>query len=425
MNQVTEELRPVQQLRKHSLVNRTLRDSGYILAALPFAIASFIVIITGVCLGAGMAIIWIGLPIGVATLYAGRGFANMERLRLHKQGTIIEGVPALPQTSTAWWARALRPLKDPGLWREALHGILIFPISVFTWSVTLTWWALVLSGFTGWIWEPLSGYYSGAGQLMRLLHWPIPGWVFDLIIGVFALVTLPWVVRGCAFMHVGLAKAFLAPSKESLAQRVAYLSEARDQLGRAETSALRRMERDLHDGPQQTLIRLGMDLAATQRRLDEGDIESGTALLDGARHMTDSVIADLRSLSRSIAPPILTERGLGPALLAAAATCTIPVLVNYDFPSEPPEKVATAAYFVACEALANAVKHSEATRITVLVTTDDNNDLLLEIHDNGTGGAQSIPGHGLAGLQDRISGLDGHLTINGTSGTTITAVLPM
>ena len=409
---------------KSPLIQQALKDSGYVLATFPFAIASFVVIITGLSLALGLVVVWIGVPIGVATLYAAHGFATLERRRLRVQGTIIDEVKPVERTGSVW-KKTWRTLTDSGLWREALHGILMMPVMCITWSMTLSWWALAICGLTGWIWEPLSNGSSGAGPLMRLLGWPISGPVFDLIVGIFALVTLPWVVKVCCAAQVGLAKTFLSPTRASLQHRVEELAQARDQLSRAETSALRRMERDLHDGPQQTLIRLGMDLAATQRRLKDGDTDSAAELLTGARTMTDSVIADLRALSRSIAPPILAERGLCAAIMAVGATCPIPVSVSYRLEVEPPEMVATGAYFVVCEAFANAVKHSGASQIKIYVGTDDNNDLLLEITDDGQGGAVFIPGHGLAGLQDRVIALDGRLRVSGQPGTTITAMCPM
>ncbi|MCL2471599.1 MAG: histidine kinase, partial [Propionibacteriaceae bacterium] len=190
-------------------------------------------------------------------------------------------------------------------------------------------------------------------------------------------------------------------------------------------NALRRLERDLHDGPQQTLIRLGMDLSACERRLSKGDMASAISLLQGARHLTETVIAELRALSRSIAPPVLAERGLKAALLEASAHCPMPVRLQYDLSQEPPQATAIAAYYVTCEALANAVKHSSASHVAVSVTPDGDNHLVVKISDDGIGGAVSVPGHGLAGLADRVAALDGHLTVTGAPGTTLTAILPM
>ena len=405
------------------LVKRTLVDSGYVLATFPLALISFIVLITGLSLAIGLAIIWIGVPIGVATLYAAHGFAFTERGRLLAQGTVIKPL-ALPPRPGPAWRKMVSALRVGQLWRETLHGIVALPVSILTWTLTLTWWALFLGGLTGWIWEPFSGSGSGATALMQLIHWPISGELFDFLCGVFAFVTLPLMTRFCAITQSGLGKALLGPSKIALAERVERLEYARQQQTQAETDSLRRLERDLHDGPQQTLIRLGMDLAASQRRLEEGDVEASAELLAGARDMTESVIADLRALSRSIAPPILAERGIGAALLAVAAKSPIPVAVRYELEDEPPEAQATAAYFIACEALSNAAKHSGATQIDVRLWLDDD-ALMLSVSDNGTGGAVALPGHGIAGLQDRAASLDGELTISGPPGTTVTARLPI
>jgi len=423
---------PAQQpdgARHLGVVRRTLRDSGYLLATFPLALASFVTVVTGLSVGLGTAVIWIGLPIGAATLYAGRGFARLERVRLRGRGVDIPGVKRLPHPGGRW-QRMLRTFTDASLWREALHGIVALPVSCVTWSVTIAWWCLAAVGVTGWIWEPITAKYasdsvSGSTKLMEVLGWPIPAALFDLIAGLFAVVTGPWVIRGCAAMHAGLARGLLAPTRQSLERRVAELSQARDQLSKAESDALRRLERDLHDGPQQTLIRIGMDLASAQRRLAEGDAESATTLLSGARAMNDSVIADLRALSRSIAPPILAERGLAAALTAVAATSPIPVTLRYHLDSEPPQATAVAAYYVACEALANSVKYSGASAIGLDVNLNDDHNLLLEATDDGCGGATLLPGHGLAGLRDRVAALDGTLTLTGPPGTRLLAVLPL
>ena len=411
-----------------TIATRTGRESVYLLATFPLALTSFIVIVTGLALGVGLAIIWVGLPIGVGTLVAARGFARIERLRLHACGTVVEEVK-VPLPAGTLWARFVRTLRNPDLWREALHGILALPISCLTWSVTITWWAMVVAGLTGPIWEGITQHYgatgSGSGWLMHTLGWPIPAGVFDFGVGVFALLTLPAVIRGCAAIHFGLARGLLSQDRASLERRVAELSQARDQLGRAESDGLRRLERDLHDGPQQSLIRLGMDLDAAQRRLGEGDVDAASALIASTKKLNDSVIADLRALSRSIAPPVLAERGLAAALAAAGATSPIPVSLRYQLTSEPPQATAAAAYFVACEAMANAVKYSGASAIKVLARLDDAGSLVIEVSDDGNGGAVLLPGHGLSGLRDRVTAMDGQFTIGGPPGTTITAVFPL
>jgi len=419
MTTTTQE-RPTASWFSH-LVRQTLRDSGYVLATFPLALISFIVIVTGLSLAVGLAIIWIGVPIGVATLYAAHGFAITERGRLLAQGTNIKPL-ALPPRPGPAWRKMISALRVGQLWREALHGIVALPISIFTWSLTLTWWVLVLGGLTGWIWERYSD--GGSNWLMHALHWPISGVVFDFLVGIIALVSLPLMTRFCAITQASIGKALLGPSQAALAERVERLEYARQQQTQAESDSLRKLERDLHDGPQQTLIRLGMDLAASQRRLEEGDVAASEELLAGARDMTESVIADLRALSRRIAPPILTERGIGAALLAAAAKSPIPVAVQYELDDEPPEAQAVAAYFVACEALANAAKYSSAKRIELRLWREDG-ALWLRVSDDGNGGAVALPGHGLAGLQDRVASLDGELTISGPPGTTVTARLPL
>ncbi|MDR3107941.1 MAG: histidine kinase, partial [Bifidobacteriaceae bacterium] len=224
------------------------------------------------------------------------------------------------------------------------------------------------------------------------------------------------------------SKPLLWPRQPSARQRVHQLEEARTKAAAAETAALRSVERDLHDGPQQDLIRIGMDLAAAERRLASGDTAAARQLIDEARVRNNQVLADLRALARGIAPPTLAQRGLLAALTVTAASAAVPVsLVGSVAEGDRfGQATETAIYFAAAELLANATKHAQASRIEVRLDREDAN-LVLTVRDNGRGGAQILPGHGLAGLADRLAGVDGSLLITDTvagMGTTVRVVVP-
>ena len=137
------------------------------------------------------------------------------------------------------------------------------------------------------------------------------------------------------------------------------LTESRTAAGEAEAQTLRRLERDLHDGPQQRLVRLGMDISAAQRRMDD-DPTQARALLDEAFQQSQDALAEIRTLSRGIAPPILAEQGLPAAVTALAARGSVPTSVDVE-PVRSADAAQNAAYFVVAEALANMEKHSRAT----------------------------------------------------------------
>jgi signal transduction histidine kinase len=183
----------------------------------------------------------------------------------------------------------------------------------------------------------------------------------------------------------------------------------------------RRLERDLHDGAQQRLLALTMQLGAVRTAVGDDRTRS---LVDSARDDLRHAVAELRDLARGLHPAVLSQAGLGPALESVAER--LPVPVTLDVPAgrfEP--TVESAAYFLACEAMTNAAKHADASSVRVCVRAVSDR-LLVEVLDDGVGGASASPGGGLAGLQDRVAALGGTLTVDSPPGrgTRITASIP-
>jgi signal transduction histidine kinase len=197
---------------------------------------------------------------------------------------------------------------------------------------------------------------------------------------------------------------------------IGRLSEGRDAAVAAEAVALRRLERDIHDGPQQRLVRLSMDLHRAQR-LIATDPDGARSTLAEAAAMTTETLEELRALSRGIAPPVLADRGLTAALAALAARSPVPVelAVGLEQGRRLAPAVENSAYFLASEALANVAKHSQATVCRVTVVCDASR-LRVVVEDDGRGGAVLAPGHGLAGLADRLRAVDGVLTVDSPRG---------
>jgi len=203
------------------------------------------------------------------------------------------------------------------------------------------------------------------------------------------------------------------------------LAASRRRIVTAADEARRRIQRDLHDGTQQRLVSLGLALRAAEAnappdRPDLRDELSRVAM--GLAH----AVEDLQELSRGIHPAILARGGLGPALQTLAHRSEIPVNVDVTTDARFPEPIEVAAYFVASEALANAAKHAQASRIELSLGTHDSS-LLLSIHDDGIGGADSEHGSGLVGLTDRVEALSGSISVDSRrgSGTRITVDLPV
>jgi len=206
---------------------------------------------------------------------------------------------------------------------------------------------------------------------------------------------------------------------------VTELSEQRDSAVSAEATALRRLERDIHDGPQQRLVRLAMDLGRARQQLDT-DPAAARLILDDALGQTRETLDELRALSRGIAPPILSDRGLAAALAALAARGVIPVNLSVDPKlGRLPAIVESTAYFVVAEALTNVAKHSRASTCAVAVGQVGAR-LQVAVVDDGQGGAHLAKGHGLAGLADRVRATGGTLDVVSPAGgpTEIRAELP-
>ncbi|MBZ6477319.1 sensor histidine kinase, partial [Streptomyces griseocarneus] len=180
----------------------------------------------------------------------------------------------------------------------------------------------------------------------------------------------------------------------------------------------------LHDGAQARLVALAMDLGLAKEKLEE-DPEAAARMVDEAHGEVKLALQELRDLARGIHPAILTDRGLGPALSALAARCTVPVTAEVDLAARPAPAIEGIAYFTVSELLQNISKHSRAAtaRVDVWRSADR---LMLQVWDDGRGGASTSGGSGLAGLAERLESVDGLLLVDSPAGgpTTVTAELP-
>jgi signal transduction histidine kinase len=205
--------------------------------------------------------------------------------------------------------------------------------------------------------------------------------------------------------------------------RIERLERTRAGAVDAQETELRRIERDLHDGAQARLVSLGMSLGMAEQKL-QTDPEAVRELLVEARRGAGEALEELRALARGIRPPILTDRGLEPAISALTARTPLPVTLEVDAPDRYPAAVETAAYFTVAEALANAIKHGSAEHVDIRIRAQ-NGVLVTEVVDDGDGGADRS-GPGLTGLRQRAEALDGTLSVASPIGgpTTVRAVLP-
>jgi signal transduction histidine kinase len=229
-------------------------------------------------------------------------------------------------------------------------------------------------------------------------------------------------------LHRGVVAGLLCTSESrELRRQVETLRESRSAVLDVEASELHRIERDLHDGAQQRLVMLTIDLGLASERIDTDPAAAKQLVLDG-QEQARQALAELRDLVRGIAPSILLDRGLVPALGSIAARGPVPTVVRSDLPpgERLPVAVERAGYFVVAEALANVAKHSGARSCEVRCRREGSR-LVVEVSDDGAGGATVQPGGGLAGLAGRVAGVDGTFTVSSPAGgpTLVRAEFPV
>jgi signal transduction histidine kinase len=217
----------------------------------------------------------------------------------------------------------------------------------------------------------------------------------------------------------------LAATAIANAENQTALTASRARIVATADATRRRIERDLHDGAQQRLVSLALELRAAQAAAPPG---AGVLVqqLDGVAAGLTGVLDELREIARGLHPAVLAEGGLRPALKTLARRSTVPVRLDIRVDERLPEQIETAAYYVVAEALTNTAKHAHATAADVQVATGDG-ALHVRVRDDGRGGADFTGGSGLVGLRDRAEALGGRLLLHSTpgAGTGVQVSLPL
>ncbi|NUU16662.1 sensor histidine kinase [Cellulomonas humilata] len=393
-------------------------------------LVAFIGLAVAVSLSVSLIPLLVGIPMLVATLWAGRPFAQLERARLEAQLAVEIAAPTYPRRD-GWWASWWAILSDSRTWGHSAY-VLVAGAILTVQSVVVT----VAGGFAlGGLVYPVIAATNGLSHPPFPLVLMVPGalvcaWVAALAsqAGSLAIVRSGRSLLGASARAEALEAARQAQARAAQAEgRAVQLTETRTAAVGAADEERRRIERDLHDGAQQRLVALGVELGAAKRKVSS-DPEAAAAL-DHAHREVKETLAELRDLVRGIHPAVLTDRGLDAALSALAARSPVPVRV--DVPDPPALNCAStsaqaAAYFVAAEALTNAAKHAEAQQVTVTATVSPGGRLRLVVADDGRGGATAAPGSGLDGLRSRVAALDGTFDLDSPAGagTRLTVEVP-
>jgi signal transduction histidine kinase len=361
----------------------------------------------------GLTFAGIGLLLVVPWFAAVGAFARAERAMA---GWVDVPIPERPTYAVhgVWIGALRRAWSDAARWRQVafiaanvLVGPVFYAIGVLPYAVVAQ---LAFGANVVPFWNL---HVSGGGLLLSLP-------VIALLLAAGPRVAI-WVARRKA----AFAAWFLGPDRLAEAeQRVSALKGQREDILDAVARERRRIERNLHDGVQQQLVAIGLDLAMAAGHLDR-DPERARELVLQARDKVQGSIGELRQLGRGLRPAILEDRGVDAALSAIVAGAPIPISVRVEPDLDLDTDVAETVYFIANEAIANILKHARA-RVASVHVIGVGDRVRVTIHDDGSGGADVSEGTGLAGMRARVHGVDGTLTITSPRGgpTTITAELP-
>ncbi|MEU1309918.1 sensor domain-containing protein [Streptomyces cinnamoneus] len=364
----------------------TWKEVAHLLLNLPEGIIGFLYVSLWLYAGAALSITVVGLPLLAAGLMGARVLGALERRRARALlGLRVDEPSRLPRTmrrggDSGFMGRLWTLLKDPVAWRSTLYSFIRLPWGVLTFGVVL------VALFVGW---PVLGHLA----------------------------------RGLTNVDRAMVRGLLSPSSE-LERRIAELEQDRGVVVDTAAADLRRIERDLHDGAQARLVALAMGLGLAKEKLLE-DPETAAKMVDEAHGEVKLALQELRDLARGIHPAILTDRGLGAALSSVAGRCTVPVKVAVDLPARPAPAIEGIAYFTVSELLQNISKHSGARSAGVELWRRADR-LLIQVRDDGRGGASTGSGSGLAGLAERLGSVDGLFVVDSPAGgpTVVTAEVP-
>jgi signal transduction histidine kinase len=410
---------------------RARRDLGFCAVGAITGLVGFsvvaVVLIPALFISVSIVGTVIGLALVVAALRIARGLGGLHR-RVQRITTGEQvGAPAPFRPGTGPLSRLDRRLRDRNGWRAVGYTVVKLPLAITEGYAVVAVAIGVAEVLYPLIWALFRNHPAGTkiGPLhaiapVPLGHWTIetwPGTWGATVVGLVSVVAGVWLARGIAAVDARAVRLLLGPS------RVSELERTRAIAVEDTAAALRRVERDLHDGAQVRLAAVAMNLGLAQERAAD---ETLRELLDAAQTGVSGALADLRRIARGIHPPAL-DSGLADALASLAATSSIPAQVEVELPERPSPAIETMAYFCVAELLANAIKHSSANVIEIKIDMERTRVLRVRVTDDGTGGADPSRGTGLDGLRQRASTVDGKLHVSSPPGgpTTVIVELPV
>jgi signal transduction histidine kinase len=360
----------------------------------------------GTAVLAPFVLLWLVLaPGGVRVLH---GLAGMERVRLSRWGPEVIAPEPPP-------ARLRDALGDPTTRRELLwllrHLAVGLPLGLLGFVLPVL--ALRDTAFP--LYWPLAPKDATATSIGIGVADSWPDALAVCLLGVGWTAIILGLTPGMTRAQASPGRRLLSAGPDAdLSLRIAELTATRAAALDAHATELRRIERSLHDGTQNRLVTVTVLLGAA-RRMVARDPAGADELLERAQSAAEQALAELRTVSRGILPPVLADRGLAGALTGLAAQSAVPCTVDVRLPERCAASVEATAYFVAAEALTNIAKHSGASRATITVRSSGPR-LLLRVTDDGRGGADETGGSGLTGIRHRVAAHDGTLRLTSPPG---------
>jgi signal transduction histidine kinase len=418
---------------------RTRRELYFALASLASAGPAALVMVTllgaGAVLTVSLAGTFVGLLVLVVALRLARTLGSLNRRLARRLLGREFAAPDPFRPGRGVLRRVDARLRDGAGWRAVAYLMLKLPVSALQ-AYAASFWVIGAFDVITPLWWPLfrHGYAPGSFRVITpfssfgVSTWP--GTLGAFLAGAAVLLASPWLLRAVTVGDAWLMRGLLGPAQ--LDERVRELEESRAHAVDDAAAALRQVERDLHDGAQVRLAALAMGLGMAKEKLgddgqpvDPAQVENIRDLVAAAHHSAKEALVELRDLARGIHPPVL-DAGLADALATLAARSLVPVELSTDIRERPTPAIETIAYFCAAELLANAAKHSGASKVVMSAAQRDET-LRLRVSDDGVGGADPARGSGLPGLVQRVRTVDGTLHLSSPEGgpTVITIDLPL
>jgi signal transduction histidine kinase len=409
----------------------TWNTVSYSMLDLPIGVAAVTATVIALAVTIGLLVTFF-LAVAVLAVFVPGTYlaARLERARVQVfLGETINPPRRVRAEGLSWWRRLWRDLRGLAFWKAVAYFLLLLPFGIASFTVTIMMFSTSLALLTSPLYVRHVPDQSLDLAFVTVRSWP--GVIGVSLLGALLLLASAWMMKAVRIFEIAFVRTFLGTPRSveltELTERVGELADTRARVIDAADVERQRIERDLHDGTQQRLVSLALQLGMAREKLDS-DPQAARVLVDQAHRDAKQALVELRNIVRGIHPPLLTERGLTAAVQSLGTRAGLPVHVHADLDAlrdRPSSSIEGIAYYVVSECLANVAKHARGASAWVMLG-QSGKQLSVEVRDDGPGGASLREGGGLAGLRDRVAAVDGSLRVVSPPGgpTSVLALLP-